>query len=83
MSETELRTIMADEIKKALGTEEHQEEKPVEKNLNEMTESEVRAIFKEELSACLKMRGYSNSLDDEDSQIEKKDSQQHYLHGIL
>lgn len=84
MSETELRTIMADEIKKALGTEdEHQEEKTVEKNLNEMTESEVRAIFKEELSACLKMRGYSNSLDDEDSQIEKEDSQQHYLHGIL
>ena len=48
-----------------------------------MTESEVRAIFKEELSACLKMRGYSNSLDDEDGQIEKEDSQQHYLHGIL
>lgn len=84
MSETELRAIMADEIKKALGTEdEHQDERLVEKKLNEMTEPEVRSIFKEELSACLKMRGYSNSLDDEDGQIEKEDNQQHYLHGIL
>lgn len=81
MTETELRSIMSDEITKALDSQDT-DEKPVEKNLSDMTESEVRAIFKEELSACLQKRGYSSSLDDEEGQIEKEENQ-HYLHGIL
>lgn len=81
MTETELRSIMSDEITKALDSQDI-DEKPVEKNLSDMTESEVRAIFKEELSACLQKRGYASSLDDEDGQIEKEENQ-HYLHGIL
>ena len=81
MTETELRSIMSDEITKALDSQDI-DEKPVEKNLSDMTESEVRAIFKEELSACLQKRGYSSSLDDEEGQIEKEENQ-HYLHGIL
>ena len=72
---------MSDEITKALDSQDI-DEKPVEKNLSDMTESEVRAIFKEELSACLQKRGYSSSLDDEEGQIEKEENQ-HYLHGIL